>query len=81
MGIIDTRKLFLFSRYSLALLLPKTWLNELGIERGELVTLKLDRKRSRIIIKFNSIPNPPVLTETVDHPSQDDLFPIPQLEN
>lgn len=48
-----SRKLFLFGRYSLALLLPKKWLNELNAQRGDLVDLEFDRKRGRVVIRFN----------------------------
>lgn len=81
MGIVDQRKLFLFSRYSLALLLPKIWLKELGAERGELVTLNLDRKRGRIVLQFNAKDSPADAIETPILLSQDGLEPIPQLDS
>ncbi|HSX42066.1 MAG TPA: AbrB/MazE/SpoVT family DNA-binding domain-containing protein [Candidatus Saccharimonadales bacterium] len=51
---ISQRKLFLFGRYSLALLLPKKWLRELGIEPGAKVQLEFDKTRSRIVIRLNT---------------------------
>jgi hypothetical protein len=47
------RKLFLFGRYSLALLLPKIWLKELGITAGNQVHLEFDRARKRIVVRLN----------------------------
>ena len=46
------RKLFLFGKYSLALLPPKKWLTELGIKKGDSVTLELDRSRRRIVVRL-----------------------------
>lgn len=46
------RKLFLFGKYSLALLPPKKWLTELGIKKGDNVTLELDRARRRIVVRL-----------------------------
>lgn len=48
----NRRKLFLFGRYSLALLLPKRWLKELAAERGDEVTLQFNKKRHQITIEF-----------------------------
>ncbi len=50
------RKLFLFGRYSLALLLPKLWLKELGIQAGSLVHLEFDRSRARIVVRLRPAP-------------------------
>jgi len=47
------RKLFLFGRYSLALLLPKIWLKELGIAAGNQVHLEFDRARKRIVVRLD----------------------------
>jgi len=78
------RKLFLFGRYSLALLLPKKWLRTLGVGRGETVQLELDRKRRRIVVRLNSARTPPETTTKpgVKPPSsseKSDLEPIPPL--
>jgi len=48
------RKLFLFGRYSLALLLPKKWLSDLGALRGDAVSMEYDRARRRIVLRFDS---------------------------
>ncbi len=53
MRVHSFRKLFLFGRYSLALLLPKIWLTEIGVGRGKFVDLEYDRRRSKIILRFN----------------------------
>ena len=50
----NQRKLFLFGKYSLALLPPKKWLSELGVNKGDHVELEFDRKRKRIVLKFGS---------------------------
>jgi antitoxin component of MazEF toxin-antitoxin module len=47
------RKLFLFGKYSLALLPPKKWLSEMNIKKGDSVELELDKSRKRIIIHLN----------------------------
>lgn len=48
------RKLFLFGRYSLALLPPKRWLTEAGVKAGDKVELEFDRKRKRIVVRLPS---------------------------
>lgn len=53
MAKITSRKLFLFGKYSLALLLPKKWLRELEINAGQGVQLEFDRKRQRIVVRLN----------------------------
>jgi bifunctional DNA-binding transcriptional regulator/antitoxin component of YhaV-PrlF toxin-antitoxin module len=49
------RKLFLFGKYSLALLPPKKWLTEMNIKKGDSVELELDKARKRIIIHLGEI--------------------------
>lgn len=48
------RKLFLFGKYSLALLPPKKWLTELGVGKGDNVILELDKSRKRIVVRLAS---------------------------
>lgn len=75
MRIDNRRKLFLFGRYSLAILLPKKWLGLLGAKRGEQVILELDRKRRRIVIRFSN-----QSIQTGANPEdKTDWEPIPQL--
>ena len=74
------RKLFLFGRYSLALLLPKTWLRELGIAAGSHVHLEFDRARKRIVIRLTE--NAAVSQKRVVKDAQavsDDWTPVPEL--
>lgn len=47
----SNRKLFLFGRYSIALLLPKKWLAEFGAGPGQDVVLEFDAARKRIIVR------------------------------
>lgn len=76
------RKLFLFGRYSLALLPPKKWLSQLGVKVGDTVTVELDKTKRRLIIRFD---NPhPISAEhkTSKHGKKSDpdgWQPIPQL--
>jgi len=88
MRVHSSRKLFLFGRYSLALLLPKKWLTELNVERGSLVTMEYDRRRARIVLRFGAPPNLNIREPVVNkppapptHPDRDDLEPIPQIQN
>lgn len=46
------RKLFLFGRYSLALLLPKKWLKDTDNDAGDEMDLEFDQARGRIIIRL-----------------------------
>lgn len=61
------RKLFLFGKYSLALLPPKKWLTELGIKQGDNVMLELDRSRRRIVVRLS----PAELTDKPSQPKSD----------
>ncbi len=75
------RKLFLFGRYSLALLLPKPWLKELGILAGNQVHLEFDRARKRIVVRLNGSALP---SHTARQPKQpkntgSDWTPLPEL--
>jgi hypothetical protein len=77
------RKIFLFGRYSLALLLPKRWLNELGVKAGTVARLELDRARKRIVVRLGD-ENPPAPTrpkksKLSEQGSEDEFEPIPQL--
>lgn len=83
MRVHAARKLFLFGRYSLALLLPKKWLTELGVKRGELVTMEYDRRRGRVVLRFETPLNTtkPIASEALNIPDRDDLEPIPQIQN
>lgn len=75
MRIHASRKLFLFGRYSLAMLLPKKWLTDLEAERGDQVALVLDRKRRRIIVQFDPSatvsPTPETKPTTANQPTED----------
>ncbi len=80
------RKLFLFGRYSLALLLPKRWLKELAAERGDEVALQFNKKRHQITIEFGLKDSHPPVKNDGSAPSPkkkktdgDDWQPIPQL--
>ncbi|MDP3993036.1 MAG: AbrB/MazE/SpoVT family DNA-binding domain-containing protein [bacterium] len=80
----SARKLFLFGRYSLAMLLPKKWLTELGVERGDSVALEFDRRRGRIVLRFNqnaetSLENTVVSPKVKKSEPPTDLQPIPEL--
>lgn len=80
----SARKLFLFGRYSLAMLLPKKWLTEIGAKRGELVAMEFDRRRRRIVLRFNqnaevSLVKDVVPTKTKQPEPPSDLQPIPEL--
>lgn len=80
----STRKLFLFGRYSLALLLPKKWLRELGVGPGQPVDLEYDRARGRIVMRLSDKTRPAPTTQpkkaAIPKPPEDpDLQPIPEL--
>jgi bifunctional DNA-binding transcriptional regulator/antitoxin component of YhaV-PrlF toxin-antitoxin module len=70
----SNRKLFLFGRYSIALLLPKKWLSEFGAGPGQDVVLEFDASRKRIIVRPQTSeettatkPKPPKpISKTVD---------------
>ena len=85
MRVHSVRKLFLFGRYSLALLLPKRWLSDLGVKRGDSVELQLDRARQRIVLRFSSVVPSKATDEAPDKKqetksdSQSELQPIPEL--
>ena len=83
MRVHAARKLFLFGRYSLALLLPKKWLTELGVERGALVTMEYDRRRGRVVLRFGTSldTNKPIVNKPLNVSDRDDLEPIPQIQN
>jgi hypothetical protein len=75
------RKLFLFGRYSLALLPPKKWLNELGVEAGDRATVEFDKTKKRLIVSFGSSHDNPVRkpSQNKPTPSEDGWQPIPRL--
>ncbi len=81
----QARKLFLFGRYSLAILPPKKWLTELGLKRGDSISLELDKKRGRIIIRLNdgqidNIPPAPTKKKQLPERAEDSGWePIPSL--
>ncbi len=76
------RKLFLFGRYSLALLPPKKWLSELGAKKGDVVTVELDKTRRRLVVRLDE-PNTQSAnnkrTDSKPKPSGDGWEEIPQL--
>ncbi len=73
----DKRKLFLFGKYSLALLPPKKWLNELGIKKGDTVGLEFDRTRKRIVIRLGDTVEkdeaPEIAKEEISHKESEDI--------
>jgi hypothetical protein len=74
----SARKLFLFGKYSLALLPPKKWLRELGVEAGDQAQVEFDRTKKRLIVSFTGKPG--LKTKESKNPSgKDDWQPIPQL--
>lgn len=74
------RKLFLFGRYSLALLLPKAWLKELGVIAGNQVHLEFDRARKRIIVRLQPTETAPTATRKKAQQNPDtDWTPLPEL--
>lgn len=80
----SARKLFLFGRYSLAMLLPKKWLTEIGAKRGELVAMEFDRRRRRIVLRFSQSPETRLVdvivpTKSKKEETPTDLQPIPEL--
>ena len=79
------RKLFLFGRYSLALLPPKKWLTKLGVEEGDSVEIEMNASKNRMIIHFHP-ENKTQTTPDKDKPTSkkpdkpnDGWEPIPQL--
>lgn len=82
----DKRKLFLFGKYSLALLPPKKWLTELGVKQGDVVHLEFDSKRRRIVVrltdngKITESPKIPKQEITHQEPEEnDDWQSIPEI--
>lgn len=69
------RKIFLFGRYSLALLLPKKWLRDFKVKRGDILNLELDKKQARIIVRLKNTRN----EKTSRKKKKVDWEPIPQL--
>lgn len=82
MGKITQRKLFLFGRYSLALLPPKKWLSQIGARAGDEVTVELDKTKRRLIVRFDNPTasgKPKKSTKPSSKNDADDWQPIPQL--
>ncbi|HUD20895.1 MAG TPA: AbrB/MazE/SpoVT family DNA-binding domain-containing protein [Candidatus Saccharimonadales bacterium] len=79
----SSRKLFLFGKYSLALLLPKKWLTEQGIKTGDVVDLEYFSKRGRVIVKLpKSVPETSPKSKKRKPKGKDsdsDWEPIPQI--
>lgn len=78
------RKLFLFGRYSLALLPPKKWLSKLGIKEGDYVDMELNTSKRRLIIQFRSSELDSPDTKTTKSPTDTDKSkngwePIPRI--
>lgn len=74
------RKLFLFGRYSLALLLPKRWLTELGAVAGTVVGLEMDRARKRIVVRFTNTTESATKSKPKRQPKEEtDWQPIKEL--
>ena len=75
-----TRKLFLFGKYSLALLPPKKWLSKLGIKEGDTVGMQLDSSKRRLIVYFDSKRmEKATKTNKNNKPSKNGWEPIPRL--
>lgn len=75
-----SRKFFLFGKYSLALLLPKKWLTELGADRKTTVNLEYDAQKKRIIVKFSQSTNTPLKKKSKKAKQLDETWqPIPQI--
>lgn len=71
----------MFGRYSLALLLPKTWLRELGVGAGNQVHLEFDRARKRIVVRLEegkSVTAPATRKKPVKS-AETDWTPLPEL--
>ncbi len=73
------RKLFLFGRYSLALLLPKKWLRELSVEAGQEVLLEFDKSRRRIVVRLSGLNTPKPPKKVAKRPESQDWEEIPSL--
>lgn len=72
------RKLFLFGRYSLALLPPKKWLSDLGVKAGDEAIVEFDKTKKRLIVSFSHQFNEDLTNnKKIDQP--DDWQPIPKL--
>lgn len=79
------RHFFLFGKYSLALLLPKKWLTELGVKQGSVAHLEYDATKKRITVQLTALssknPAPtsgePPATKNANEEA--DWQPIPQL--
>jgi len=74
------RKLFLFGRYSLALLPPKKWLSDLGVKAGDEAVVEFDKAKKRLIVSFSTeaLEGKDKLNEKADT-SSDDWQPIPRM--
>lgn len=83
MGRKSIRKLFLFGKYSLALLPPKQWLQEMGVQIGDTAELELDKTRQRIIVRFGKTdPNkslPKTTKKRSDGSDDSEYEPIPPI--
>lgn len=78
-----SRKLFLFGKYSLALLLPKKWLTEAGVEIGDTVDLEYRAKKGKIAVIFRTTKKPVASSQTKSATESledgSDWEPIPQI--
>lgn len=71
------RKLFLFGRYSLALLPPKKWLGDLGVKAGDEAVVELDKTKKRLIVSFPNSSRSPNKPAANSKKKTDDWEPIP----
>jgi len=53
MAKVTQRKFFLFGKYSLALLLPKKWLSELGVGEQSQVRIEYEGSKRKITLRFD----------------------------
>ncbi len=87
MAKTTVRKFFLFGKYSLALLIPKKWLSELGVGEQSTVRIEYEAKKKKIVLRFDDSdvihkPNKPKTKKAADPASdkEDETWqPIPQL--
>jgi len=48
---VEARRIYIIGQRSLGIVLPKRFLEALGLGKGDLVVLKLDREKQQIILK------------------------------
>ena len=76
---LSKRKMFLFGRYSLALLLPKKWLTEMAANAGDIVTVKYEKEKRQVIVYFKKHPKVDSKPKEKSDKRSDGFEPIPQI--